>query len=207
MMNTKGQLEFDYKKAIQAINFFAKKEGGQISKLRVLKLIWLADRYHLRKYGRPILNDTYFAMPYGPVASAVKDITGFNFLDSCDLEQTYLMDYLTREAEYTIKSIKDVNTDVFSDSDIEALETISQEYGTSSTHDLIELSHKFPEWKKHEESLKSGLVSRESMSYEDFFKNPTGSVDGKNIFHEPQDQLETAQQIFEENAELSKCWI
>jgi len=69
-------LEFDHKKATQALNFFAKRAGGKITKLNALKLIYLADRYHLRKYGRPIFSDTYWAMPYGPVASSVKDIVG-----------------------------------------------------------------------------------------------------------------------------------
>ena len=52
-------IPFDYKKAVQAINFFARKNGGKITKLEVLKLIFFADRYHLRKYGRPITNDQY----------------------------------------------------------------------------------------------------------------------------------------------------
>ena len=65
---------FDYRKATQALNHFALKEGGQINKMKALKLVYLADRYHLRKYGRLITNDVYFAMPYGAVASGVKDI-------------------------------------------------------------------------------------------------------------------------------------
>ena len=67
-------LNFDYQKATQSLTFFAEKEGGRIHKMKALKLVYLADRYHLRKYGRPITNDEYFAMPYGPVASGVKDI-------------------------------------------------------------------------------------------------------------------------------------
>ena len=43
-------------------------------KMKALKLVYIADRYHLRKYGRLITNDTYFAMNYGPVPSGTKDI-------------------------------------------------------------------------------------------------------------------------------------
>lgn len=42
--------------------------------MKALQLVYFADRYHLRKFGRPITNDEYFAMPYGPVASGAKDI-------------------------------------------------------------------------------------------------------------------------------------
>jgi len=43
---------FDYKKAIQVINWFANKTNGQIDKLKLMKLIFLADREHMRRYGR-----------------------------------------------------------------------------------------------------------------------------------------------------------
>ena len=55
-------LEFDYKKATQAINYLTKKEGGQIDKLKLIKLIYLADRYHLRRYGRRVVNYADLAM-------------------------------------------------------------------------------------------------------------------------------------------------
>ena len=60
-----NDLFFDYKKATQALNFFALKEGGTINKMKALKLIYFADRYNLRKYGRPVRNDDYWAMGYG----------------------------------------------------------------------------------------------------------------------------------------------
>ena len=65
---------FVYKKATQALNFFAQQAGGRLSKLRALKLVFFADRYHLRKYGRLVTNDEYWAMDYGPVASNTKDL-------------------------------------------------------------------------------------------------------------------------------------
>jgi hypothetical protein len=67
-------LPFVYKKATQAVNYFAQRSGGIINKMKAIKLIYFADRYHLRKYGRPITNDEYLAMDYGLVSSGVKDI-------------------------------------------------------------------------------------------------------------------------------------
>lgn len=65
---------FDFKKATQALNYLAKKFGGNINKMQAIKLIYFADRYHLRKYGRPVTNDEFVAMGYGPVGSKTKDI-------------------------------------------------------------------------------------------------------------------------------------
>ncbi len=63
-----------YKKATQALNFFAVKKDGRINKMKAIKLIFLADKLHLRKYGRPIVGDSYLAMKFGPVGSQTKNV-------------------------------------------------------------------------------------------------------------------------------------
>src|SRR5438105_15508174 len=65
---------FSHRKATQALNFFARQEGGSINKMKALKLVYFADRYHLRRFGRPVVGDEYHAMNYGPVASGTKDL-------------------------------------------------------------------------------------------------------------------------------------
>lgn len=200
-------LDFNHKKATQAINFFACKEaGGVVDKLKVIKLIWLADRLHLRKYGRPIVNDTYYAMTYGPVGSAVKDLAGFN--DLGEKEDQYLGEYLTLQTINSIKSVKALDTDVFSDSDINALETVYNEYGALNQFDLVKISHEFPEWKKFKTELETGSSTREVMNYQDFFSNPPAEVEGiKNIFTESGDQLDLAKKSFLENCKVASYWL
>lgn len=195
---------FDNKKATQAINLLAKKDGGFIDKLKVVKLMWLADRLHLRKYGRPIFNDIYFAMEYGPVGSSVKDLAGFNVEGD---EKTYLEEYLEKKGNHKIESKKETDLDVFSDSEIEALNTAYAEYGNMNSFDLAELSHDFPEWKKHEEKIKNKLSTRELMDYADFFKNPTEQKNFKNIFTEPEIILNQAKETFAENNKVASYWL
>jgi len=67
-------LTIAHRKATQALNYFARQEGGSINKLKALKLLFFADRYHLRKYGRPVSECAYYAMTHGPVASEAKQI-------------------------------------------------------------------------------------------------------------------------------------
>src|ERR1017187_5950956 len=67
-------LSIAHRKAAQALNYFARQHGGSINKLKALKLLFFADRYHLRKFGRPVSECTYFAMTHGPVASEAKSI-------------------------------------------------------------------------------------------------------------------------------------
>jgi len=196
--------EFDYKKAIQAINFFATKEGGSIDKMKVLKLIWLADRYHLRKYGRPITNDRYFAMEFGPVASTVKDLIGFSMLGKEEL--SYLSRYLKKKNENTVTVVKKTDCDVFSQTDIEAFEIVYKEYGEYKPLYLSRISHKFPEWLKHEDTLKSKVSLRGDIRYSDFFENPKENLTEKNIFTEPKEKLDYAKSILKENATIASYW-
>ena len=142
---------FDHKKATQSLNYFAVKEGGHINKMKALKLVYLADRYHLRKYGRLITNDIYFAMNYGAVPSSVKDIAEKSeFLG--EKEQYYASRYITT-TRYQVRSVKLPNNDVFSDSDIEALDFAWNKFGHLAKFQLAELTHEYPEWKKHEKRM------------------------------------------------------
>ena len=50
-------MSFSYKKATQALNYFARQSGGHLHKMKALKLLFFADRFHLRKSGRPLTND------------------------------------------------------------------------------------------------------------------------------------------------------
>ena len=162
-------MRIDYEKIVQAINFFARKnKGHRITKLYFLKLMFLADRYHLRMYGRLISNDRYVAMNCGPVASEAKKT--FEFTGFIDLPEEcirYATEYLNPIDDNAIVSVKDVDTDVFSETDIEALEAAYKAWRTNRHKGLITYTHLFPEWEKHENELKEIKVC--SMSLEDFF--------------------------------------
>lgn len=200
----KTLLEFDYKKATQAINYFAKKEGGQIDKLKLIKLMYFADRYHLRKYGRPISNDAYFAMPYGPVGSSVKDIAEFSIF-LADEEVGYAGKFISRgPRENTVVSTAEVDMDVFSKSDVEALDFAYNEFGGQTPFSLVNTTHRYPEWKKFESALVSKETTREPMTYIDFFGNPAnGEIDK---FAVGENALVAAKELFEEDYKVAEYW-
>ena len=194
-------MKFNYKKATQLINFFILKSGKKhLGKLEILKLVFLADRYHLRKYGRSITNDEYWAMPYGPVASAVKDITDLtDFL--ADTEKKYASTYIAKCYSHCVKSIKNVNYDVFSETDIEALnKTIELK---NNVKDLVKYTHKFPEWKKHQASLESDTSSRIPMDITDFFSETEPDIEYCKVDKE---LLEMNKVMFIEDEHVSKLW-
>lgn len=158
---------FSHRKTTQALNFFARQSGGEINKLKALKLVYLADRYHLRRYGRPITGDEYFAMPYGPVASGAKDLAEMDPMMS-DAERSYGAQYLAPVDRYSYRSIADVEQRALSESDRTTLVWAWEHFGKRDRYDLAEYTHRYPEWKRHEKTLDGERVTRIPMSYRDF---------------------------------------
>ena len=164
---------FDYQKSTQALNYFAIKEGTQINKMKALKLIFLADRYHLRKYGRLITNDSYLAMKHGPVPSTTKDIAESNdYLD--ELIKTYSTHYLEAINNLVLKSKAEIDISVFSESDLEALKFAWDNFGKLNQFQLRDLTHLYPEWEKFEEALSTGGCLQINLM--DFLKDSSANV-------------------------------
>lgn len=193
-----------YRRITQLLSFFAhQNESRQISKLKALKLIWAADRYHVRKYGRLISGDIYFAMKLGPVASEAKDIAEADeYLSEPILK--YASEYIHPDKTARTIIAKDgVDDSYFSKSDFEALRFAWDKFGHYDKFHLSEkITHIYPEWKKYEPLIKSGKVSRETIDIKDFFKNPNpqdlAAIGGSDPFELDPDILTVSKEIFEE---------
>ncbi|MFT5821526.1 MAG: putative phage-associated protein [Crocinitomix sp.] len=153
------------KKSVQAINYFArKKESNSINRLKLIKLLWLSDRYHVMKYGRFMLRDRYVAMPHGPVASMTKDISeGYG--------DEYSPEYIRPKGSLSIDSIGEVDLDFLSKTEREVMDFIWIKFGEYSQFELRDISHHYPEWKRFEEKLKK-TKSSYPMKISDFFVKP-----------------------------------
>ena len=185
----------DASKTINALGFFAKRQGGEtMNCMKAYKLIWLADRYHLRQYGRTITGDRYFAMQRGLVPSDTKNIVeGEN-------PRRIVVDGLNRTAiqhdkeSFSYRFVSDIDQDVFSESDREVLELIWNTYGKLDQWQLSELSHKAPEWKQYESLLKE---SEEKNSFpvdiDLFFEN---FDDGYGLFSDSEEKMLATKQYY-----------
>lgn len=185
------------KKAVQALNFFAFKEGGEINRMKAFKLIWLADRIHLRNYGRPILLDTYYAVKLGPIPSYAKDLSQDSSIINNDVK-LYRDSYIKPKGEYKIKSLQNPENKVFSQTDIDAMENVYTLFGKFDQFQLSRLSHLFPEWKKFEEYFTSGTRSQK-MDFLDFFKDTPESSKYSN---ESPEILKLSEQVFREGCRI-----
>lgn len=74
-MSTMLKFQFNEEKAIEILAYIAQEVPGQ-TPLYVSKILFYAEKWHLNKFGRPIIGDTFYAMQRGPVPSTIK-----NFID------------------------------------------------------------------------------------------------------------------------------
>lgn len=194
------RMKFDYKKAVHLLSLLAEKEGGIINKMKALKLIWLADRVHLRRYARPIINDEYFALPYGPVASTTSNIIEKQSSYISPEFINYSLNYIEKVDKHHYVTIKKPNLKKFSKTDLNAINEVYDVYGKLSERELSAISHEYPEWKQFESKINSEN-RREKMSYEDFFLNPEAAEETA-LFNEPSNDLELTKEIFLENQKI-----
>lgn len=177
------------KKAIEVLLYFASKQDNKIDKLKALKLLWLADRYHARQYGRTITSDTYVAMPLGTVPSQTKD-----YLDSLqDPKTDDVENCIVPIDKYTYKSVRNPNLKVFSNTDLKALDLIWKKFGSMKSCELVNYTHKLPEWKRFKADLKdSNKKNSYKIVLKDIFQN---SEDGYEIFNDDEELLEITEEL------------
>ncbi|MBS3771476.1 MAG: SocA family protein [Bacteroidales bacterium] len=150
------------KKLLQAILFFANKTSDStINRLKLMKLLYLADRYHINKYGRLILSEDYHALPNGPTPSKTYDYT------KRDMEGFFEVD------RYNIIAKSNFDSKYFSQTDLEIMDKVWNEFRIYSPYQLRDLSHLFPEWKEFEKDINDpNAPDSYPINLENFFEEP-----------------------------------
>ncbi len=173
---------YEPKKFVAALGYFASQRLPELSKLKAAKLLYFCDKYHLLKYGAPVLGDQYFCLDNGPVPSASLNLMnevitpvrfGSHARPLLDLIETYIgVNSAPKFPEFTPK--RDPDLSVFSGSEIEALKETVRVYGQMKTWDLRELSHKDPTWFIPDGERAPG--GRADIPYSMFFEGQPESV-------------------------------
>lgn len=182
------------KTIVEAVYYLLKKLGPT-DKLKLVKLIFLADKYHLIKYGRTITNDEYWAMAHGPVGSNIKDVLEYdNDLAMSRAEYAYAKKFFSRANENQFKANDKAQICKFnflSETDIEALEATIQHFGKMKTWCLRDFTHKYPEWKQYGELFENKGTKRERIQPVELI-----SVIPEDKFGFTSEDIEKAKEIF-----------
>ena len=163
--------EFSPKRAVQALGYIQSK-CFVTDKLSLIKLLFFADRYHLRAFCISMLEDNYKALRKGPVCSYTLDlINKSNYYNQLSRdEQNYVSENLSINGWNV--TVKERNTDSLSKSALQALDFAIDNFSKFDPYDLVEIAHSYPEWKKFEDFLRANPQKSKDMSFVDFFDNP-----------------------------------
>ena len=185
------------KKIIQALAYIAYQQPGhKVNSMKAYKLLWLADRYHLRQFGRTITGDVFFALPHGVVPSDAKNVVEHQ-ITHIPTDEEYRDKYIRRLGKYSYQAITEPDIMVFSDSDQEALDKILQAYGTLDQYKLEELSHKFPEWLAYKAKLEAeGTPKAYKIDFDYFFDE--AKEDKSGLFADDPEKIALIKEYFHE---------
>ena len=117
-----------------------------MSYLKLLKLLYFADRLALAELGRPISYDMYVSMPQGPVLSRTLDLMTEEPEPHAD-HPSYWRTVISEPHEYEVSLLRDdIPNDQLSRAEEEILDRVFAKYGRLSRWEIRDLSHKLPEW-------------------------------------------------------------
>jgi uncharacterized phage-associated protein len=146
MLRTMVRFNFNESKTVEALVLIAERWPG-ITPFYVAKVLFFADRDHLRAYGRPVTGDVYIAMADGPVPSRVYDMVKDNldfFGDPEAIEGAIKIDRNHRYA--CVHAMREPNLDLLSDTDVAALDASIAFCRGKSFRELSSLTHQEPAW-------------------------------------------------------------
>lgn len=144
--------------------------GNLISNLKLQKLVYYADAWHLANYGRPLVEEDFQAWVHGPVIPALYGEYkhhSWQPIERPDLnEDTY-----------------NVIRNMFEEQSLLLMDTIVDSYFGHTAFELEKMTHNEKPWKIAREGLpddepSSNVITKDSMReyYSSFIKNgPQGS--------------------------------
>lgn len=137
---------FDSEKTLQAIGVLLAHSvsNKRDNYMRILKLLYMADRRSIDQTGRPITGDGFVAMKRGPVLTRT-----YNIIKEEDSDSQVWSQYIAKKG-YDIQLIDNPGFGKLSKYEIELLQTICEENRELDEWAMVEKTHGFQEWQKND---------------------------------------------------------
>ena len=175
------RFSYDFEKALAAIVYIASSGIEDLTKYKICKLLFLADKYHLVRYGRPITGDRICAMEYGPVPSQTLNILNDAITESHQDPRADLLTeklHIDRVYHNPHLSSQLAGFDLeehLSSSDLSALQYTVHQHGRKSFEELKAVTHEMFAYRK---AWAERVNSAPTMRYEDLFVDDGDALEG-----------------------------
>ena len=144
------KMRFNEAKATQAAARLLRNRGGRMSYMKLIKLLYLADREALSRWGRPITTDAFVSMKHGPVLSRFLNLITEG--EDPAFGETVWSQYISEPEHFDVILKADSPGDLLSEAEDELLDATFKDFGHMNRWKLVDLVHKLPEWKDPEGS-------------------------------------------------------
>jgi hypothetical protein len=133
-------------KIVELLLYLAHRRPGS-DKRQAAKFLYLADREHLVRYGRPITFESYYALSDGPTASNALDLLNGSplALKAAKVDQLPFRTEIGvardgKDTTFIREPFREVDDDLFSTSDLRVFDEILQKYGDASFDELMKVT-------------------------------------------------------------------
>lgn len=131
------EFQFYERRSTQATAFLIRRNGDRLNYMKLIKLLYLADRAALVQWQQPITGDTYLFLPNGPVLDMILDkISGGPNPKS----QDYWSDSIGKSLNdpYAVTAKDSLGYDELSTRELSLLEAIDEKFKGFSQWDMVE---------------------------------------------------------------------
>lgn len=136
-------LLFNEAKATQAAARLLTLRGGAMSFVKLIKLLYLADREALIRWGHPITTDRYVSLDNGPVVSRVYDL-----IRNEAPPNTFRIwrKFISGPEDYSVRLLGDPGSGELSRPEQELIDEVFAQHGRQNRWAIVDYTRSLPEW-------------------------------------------------------------
>jgi len=135
---------FCERKVAQAAAYLLHKASGRMPHMKLMKLMYLADREALGAHNSTISGDRLYSMRMGPVLSQTLDMMGGSF--ECDWGE-WITPVMAGWRVGLQKEVAVKDLDELSEAEMDILQSVHNRFGDWDMNKLIAYTHTLKEWR------------------------------------------------------------
>jgi hypothetical protein len=139
-MSEAARFEFNEMKATAAAAVLLKLDNGVMDYMRLIKLLYIAEREALNRWGKPIVGDTYSSLDQGPILSTTLDLCKYQ-------SRGVWASQIKRIGMRAVQLYSEPDLGPLSEAEVALLEEVSRVNREKDQYQLSEETHRFREWK------------------------------------------------------------
>lgn len=141
---------FSEVKVTQMAAHLLSKNEGRMAYIKLIKLLYLAERQAMVRWGESISGDVFVSMPHGPVLSQTYDLIKGHANSPHPFQDSPWQQLIKDEANYEVSlrhEIQREDLDELSLAELNILDKVFEEFGYYSRFEIRDYTHDHcPEW-------------------------------------------------------------